>query len=301
MYLIGILAAFISPASHSLSNIFDAYITGHLFKKISTTIFYSNLTNALGFLALLLIGPIHMLPANALPFAFLIGAINIGYLFPYYAALRSTDTSIVAAMFSFDKVFIPFWAYLIVGEYMRPSQYIGLAIIILFSLILNIEDPKKIKINKGFWLMLLVAVLLSFEGVFYKRLMQETDWISAAFWCSILTFTLRLGIIFIKPVHRDIITDFPKYKANFSKFCFIEIFDQLGNFSPIFALSIIPVLVEAGISSTQPIFVAIYGFILTKLFGNKFKEQLTRKEMIKKLICFIFIGIGVNLVIGIGY
>lgn len=91
MYLIGILAAFISPASHSLSNIFDAYITGNLFKKISTTIFYANITNAFGFLALLLIGPIHFLPANIVPYAVLIGLINVGYLFPYYSALRCAE------------------------------------------------------------------------------------------------------------------------------------------------------------------------------------------------------------------
>lgn len=31
MYLIGVLAAFISPAAHSLSNIFDAYIICFIF------------------------------------------------------------------------------------------------------------------------------------------------------------------------------------------------------------------------------------------------------------------------------
>lgn len=298
MYLIGILVAFISPASHSLSNIFDAYITGNLFKKISTTIFYANITNALGFLVLLLIGPVHFLPLSIVPYAILIGLINVGYLFPYYSALRCTDTSIVTAMFSLDKIFIPFWAYLIVGEVMNTSQYTGLAIIILFSLILNIDKSTKIKINKGFWLMLLVAVMLSFEGTLYKRLLQESDWISAAFWCSVLTFVLRWGILFIKPMRQDIIQSFPKYKANFSKFCFIEIFDQLGNFGPIFALSILPVMVEAGINSTQPIFVAIYCYILTKLFDNKFKESFCSGEIVKKIICFIFIGIGVILAIG---
>lgn len=298
MYVIGILAAFISPASHSLSNIFDAYITGNLFKKISTTIFYANITNALGFLALLLIGPIHLLPANIVPYAVLIGLINVGYLFPYYSALRCADTSIVAAMFSLDKIFIPFWAYLIVDEVMNISQYVGLGMIVLFSLILNIDDPKKIKINKCFWLMLLVAVMLSFEGTLYKRILQESDWISTAFWCSILTFVLRWGVLFFSPMRQDIVQNFPTYKANFSKFCFIEIFDQLGNFGPVFALSIIPVVVEAGINSTQPVFVIIYGFILAKLWGNKFKEKLSHQEIIKKIMCFVFIGIGVILVIG---
>lgn len=146
--------------------------------------------------------------------------------------------------------------------------------------------------------MLIVAVMLSFEGTLYKRMLQESDWISAAFWCSVLTFVLRWSILFFKPMRQDIIQNFSKYKSNFSKFCFIEIFDQLGNLGPIFALSILPVLVEAGINSTQPVFVAIYCFILSKLFGNKFKENLSRRELIKKIVCFIFIGIGVNLAIG---
>lgn len=299
MYLIGILAAFISPASHSLSNIFDAYITGNLFKKISTTIFYANLTNAFGFLALMLIGPIHLLPSGTVPYAILIGLINVAYLFPYYAALRTIDTSVVAALFSLERIFIPFWAYIIVGEIMQPIQYAGLGIIIVASVILNLDNPKKIRLNQGFWLMLLTAIMLSFESVFYKRMLQETDWISAAFWCSVLTFAIRWGVLLFKPLRQDVIQSFPKYKANFLKFCFIEIFDQLGNFGPIFALSILPVLVQISIGSTQPIFVIIYGFILAKLFGNRFKENLSKKDVIKKIICFIFIGIGINLAIGI--
>ncbi len=299
MYLIGVLAAFISPAAHTLSNIFDAYITGNLFKKTSTTIFYTNITNIFGPLTLLLISPIQFIPIDVVPYVVLIGLINVGYLFPYYTALKTTDTSIVAALFSLEKIFIPFWAYMIVNEILQPVQYVGLGIIIIASLILNLENTNHIKINKGFWLMLLTAVMLSFENVFYKKILKQTDWVSAAFWCALLTYLLRWAILFRQSMRRDIIKNFQKYKTNFSKFCFIEIFDQSGNLAPVFALSAIPVLVETSISSTQPIFVIIYGYILTKLLGNHFNENLTYKEIIKKLICFIFIGTGVNLAIGL--
>lgn len=299
MYLIGVLAGFISPAAHSLSNIFDAYITNNLFKKTSTTVFYGNVTNILGPLALMFIGSIHFIPLEIVPYAVLIGLINVAYLFPYYKALKMVDTSIVAALFSLEKIFIPFWAYMIVDEVLRPFQYLGLGIIVVASLVLNLENTKSIKINKGFWLMLLTAVMLSFENVFYKKMLQQTDWISAAFWCAMLTYIIRWGILFNKSARQDIIKNISKYKANFGKFCFIEVFDQLGNLAPVFVLSIIPVLVQTSISSTQSIFVIIYGYILSKLFGDRFKENMTRKEVIKKLICFIFIGIGVNLAIGL--
>ncbi len=66
MYLIGILAAFVSPAAHSLSNIFDAYIIEICLKNVNDR-FYANITNILGPFALLLIGPVHMLPVSAIP------------------------------------------------------------------------------------------------------------------------------------------------------------------------------------------------------------------------------------------
>ena len=106
MYLIGILAAFVSPAAHSLSNIFDAYIIEICLKNVNDR-FYANITNILGPFALLLIGPVHMLPVSAIPYVALIGLINVAYLFPYYAALKTTDTSIVAALFSFRKNIYP--------------------------------------------------------------------------------------------------------------------------------------------------------------------------------------------------
>lgn len=188
---------------------------------------------------------------------------------------------------------------MIVNEIMRLEQYLGLGIIIAASLVLNLEKTTAIKINRGFWLMLLTAVILSFENVLYKKILQHTDWLSTAFWSAMVTFTIRWGILFFRPMRQDIIKNFPKYKANFSKFCFIEVFDQLGNLMPVFALSIIPVLVETSISSTQPIFVIVYGYILSRLFGDRFKEKLSRKEVIKKFVCFVFIGIGVNLAIGL--
>jgi len=298
MYLIGILAAFISPATHSLSNIFDAYIVGNLFKKVATSIFFSNITNIFGLLILLATGQVYLPAQQTLLFAALAGIIGVAYLFPYYAALRETDTSVVAALFSLERVFIPVWAYLFIGEVVEPIQYAGLGIIIVTTVILNLQDPKKIKLNKAFWLMLLSAVILSFQGVLYKKVLQDTNWTSAAFWCFFIAFVVRLAMILFKTMRQDIVADFPRYKANFGKFCLISVTDQLGTLAPIYALSIIPVLVETSISATQPIFVVIYGFILAKLFGDRFKENLNRKDIIRKLICFTIIGIGVVLAVG---
>lgn len=293
MNLLGILVAFISPAAHAVSNIFDAYVSGNVFKRISTTIFYINLTNILGILCLPLFGPIHSLSLLGWLFVLLLSFINIGYQFPYFAALKKTDTSVVAALFQMEKVFIPIWAFLIVGEVLHPFQYLGFGIIILFSLLLNINPKSHLKINTGFWLMCLVAIMLSFEGTFYKALLEHTDWVSAAFWVAVISFLVQFTMIFYRPLRTDIVKNFGKYRKKFNTFLFMEFFDQLGAFSPIFALSLIPVLVDSGIQSVQPIFVALYGVILARFFDKRFREDISRSAMIKKILCFVMIGIGV--------
>ena len=295
MNLLGILVAFISPMAHAVSNIFDAYVSGNVFKRIPTTIFYINLTNILGILCLLLFGSIHSLSMSAWLFVLLLSVINVGYQFPYFAALNKTDTSVVAALFQLEKVFIPIWAFLIVGEVLHPVQYLGFGIIILFSLLLNINRETHIKINSGFWLMCITAIMLSFEGTLYKALTGYTDWVSAAFWVAVVSFIVQFTMIFYRPVRTDIVKNFGKYRKKFGMFLFVEFFDQLGSFSPIFALSLIPVLVNSGIQSVQPIFVALYGVILTWFFGKRFHEDISSGAMIKKILCFIMIGVGVGM------
>lgn len=299
MNLLGILVAFIGPMAHAVSNIFDAAVSGTVFKRISTTIFYVNLTNILGILCLPLFGPIHLLPLAAWILVGLLAVINIGYQFPYFAALNRTDTSVVAALFQIEKVFIPVWAFLIVGEVLHPIQYLGFGIIILFSLLLNISRKTNIKINSGFWLMCLVGIMLSFEGTFYKALLEHTDWVSAAFWVAVISFVMQFMMIFIRTTRQDIVKSFGKYRRRFGTFVFMEFFDQLGAFSPIFALSLIPVVVESGIQSVQPIFVALYGLILAKVFGKRFHEDISRGVMIKKMLCFVMISVGVVMTFGI--
>ena len=293
MNLLGILVAFISPMAHAVSNIFDAYVSTTIFKRITTTVFYVNLTNILGILCLPLFGPIHSLSVHAWFFVVLLATINIGYQFPYFAALNRIDTSVVAALFQLEKVFIPVWAYMIVGEVLHPIQYIGFGVIILFSLLLNINHKSRIRINSGFWLMCLATIMLSFEGTFYKALLDNTDWVSAAFWVAAISFIAQFMMIFIRPIRQDIVKSFGKYRQRFKTFVFMEFFDQLGAFSPIFALSLIPVLVDSGIQSVQPIFVALYGLIMARLFGKRLREDTSREAIIKKLLCFVMIGFGV--------
>jgi drug/metabolite transporter (DMT)-like permease len=110
---------------------------------------------------------------------------------------------------------------------------------------------------------------------------------------DVFLFLALLYPSFLKMVKKD----FHVFKQNFGLLMLMEVVDRAAVLTGIFALSLLPVMVRAGISSTTPIFVLLYSVILYKIFGSRFKENLNKKEMIKKLICFFFIIIGVVLTV----
>lgn len=289
--------AFLSPASHAVSNIIDSHFSNSLFKKVPTLVFYGCITNFIALPVLFFFGWPQAVPLHLIPLIFLSATLGFVYLFPYYMALKKVDTSIVAALFSLGKIILPVLAFFIVGEKLSNLQYFGFSIIILFNLILNIDNPRKIKINSGFWLMLLCSILVTVDAVICKKILMELDWVSTVFYITIIVNSFILSMLLVPKLRKDIVKHFGAYRKNFKLFILLEISDRFGSIPAVFALSILPVLVAESIFSVQPIFVLLFGVILYKIFGDKFKEDVSKNHVIKKIICFAFIILGVAMVI----
>ena len=298
IYMFGIIIALISSSFHAASNILDAHIAGNIFKRLPTIIFYSGVTNCLALPVLLFLEMPTAIPLAILPYFILTVLIEIIYLPLYYTALKRVDTSIVAAMFSMGKIVVPVLAYFLVNERLCPLQYIGFGIVILFNILLNVNVKQKFKIDLSFWLMLFVSVIISVQSVLYKKIFEQMDWVNVAFY-TIIFFNFFIALFFLHAASRhDICASFKTYLKNWKVFFALEFTDRMGILTSLVAISLLPVMVQKGISSIQPIFVLLYGFILYKLFGDKFKEDITAKNMMKKFICFVFIIIGIILTIG---
>ena len=265
-----VLIAFLTPLLHALSCIVDAHFSNNIFKKVPSLVFYATISNIIIIPFLFLFGTPIIPPLEILAILFIISLIEVCYQIPYYHALRNIDTSIVVALFSLGKIAIPVLAYFIVNEKLNFTQYCGFGIILLSTFLLNF-DIKKLKINIAFFLMLVVSLLLSLSS--------------------------SLSLLFLPQYRTDIISSFPQYKKRIKLFLSNEILNQGGTLAGTIALAHLPVLAVKSIGSSQSIFTLLLGFVLYKIFGNRFKENLTRQEVIKKLISFIAIIIGINLVL----
>ena len=291
-----VLIAFLTPLLHALSCIMDAHFSNNIFKKVPSLVFYATISNIIIIPFLFLFGTPIIPPLEILAILFIISLIEVCYQIPYYHALRNIDTSIVVALFSLGKIAIPVLAYFIVNEKLSLTQYCGFGIILLSTFLLNF-DIKKLKINIAFFLMLVVSVLLSLSSVLSKYSLQSVDFVTVLFWGSIFATSISLSLLFLPQYRTDIISSFPQYKKRIKLFLSNEILNQGGTLALTIALAHLPVLVVESIESSQSIFTLLLGFMLYKIFGNRFKENLTRQEVIKKLISFTAIIIGINLVL----
>ena len=291
-----VLIAFLTPILHALSCIVDAHFSNNIFKKVPSLVFYATISNIIIIPFLFLFGTPIIPPLEILAILFIISLIEVCYQIPYYHALRNIDTSIVVALFSLGKITIPVLAYFIVNEKLTLIQYCGFGIILLSTFLLNF-DIKKLKINIAFFLMLVVSVLLSLSSVLSKYSLQSVDFVTVLFWGSIFATSISLSLLLLPQYRTDIISTFPKYKKRIKLFLSNEILNQGGTLALTIALAYLPVLVVESIESSQSIFTLLLGFVLYKIFGNRFKENLTRQEVIKKLISFTTIIIGINMVL----
>ena len=299
-YVISVLIAFLEPVLHAWSNILDNYFSNTLFPNLAVLLFFGTLLNVVFLPLVLFFDPFVGVPLSLLWILAIIAVVNVAYAFPYYWALRHADTSVVASLFSLGKIFVPLLAFLIVGEVLLLPQYIGFGLIILSSALLTL-DLRKLKINKAFFLMLLVSFVLSFQTILYKYVFEAgVNWGSVVATLTLMELIIAAGIMFALMRPRAILDDLRTIRTNWKLFVTQQGLEWGGNVSASYAVSALPVTVAQSIVGTQPLFVLVYALLFGKKLGHVFKEQTARGDLAKKGVLFALTIIGTVLVVAYG-
>ena len=296
---IWILISFLSPFCYGLINIINGVLIVKDFKEPLTLIFYKALTNSAFILPLILLWGLPTLPSTGMLICyFILGFLDIIYLFPYYRALEKIDTSIVGALFSLGRVAIPIMTYLFLDERLTLMQYAGFGIIVLSSIFLSIRNFKLPKINLAFWLMLLSSLILAVFAVLEKYTVDaDTNWINLIFYPALSSLIIVLSFMFSKKGCTEIIHGFDAFKNTFKLFALSAFLSFIALSTMVYVLPYISAVTKASISATMPIFILMTSLVLHQFFGMKLNENITLKSIIKKLVLFTFIIVGVVMVI----
>ncbi len=284
--------AFLSPLFFAISVLIESFLSLDVFKKPATMCFYVSLTNAI-FVPLLLFFGLPTMPSLQCWMIYLVLAIiDIAYLYPFYIALKKTDTSIVSSLFTIGKIFVPIMSFVILKDVLSLQQYIGFAIVILASLILTTKQGVKFKVNKAFYLMFLSSFLLAFRIVLAKlALTTDATWVNTMFYPNLISGALIFIFLAFKRLRPDIRGHFADYKKNVKLFVLIEFITFLAVLTSVYALSKLSPTISSAIDATEPLFLLAIAMLLRPICSYRCQE--INVSWPKKLICFVLIIIGV--------
>lgn len=282
-------------AVHGIANIIDNYFINGLFKNPMVLVFLSSVFGLMILPFILIFARPGLPPLTLVPFILIVSITDIIYLYPYYKALQSDDTSIVTALFSLGKLFVPILAFFLVGERLGLYQYLGFIVIVTSAALLTIDDYRKLKFNRSFLWMFLCSLILALETVIYKYIFNSVSWATGFSWAIIFSFLLVLPMLFLRKYRMQISISINKVRKSVHLFIADNVLTVAGTVASTLAISLAPVTLVNGISALQSVFVIFYAVLFSRIYPKFFKEKITRTAIAVKLALFVVMAIGVAL------
>ena len=285
------LIALFSPFFYAASVVIESFLSLAVFKRPIVMLFFVSLTNALFTPLVLVFGTPTIPSADALAIYALIACIDIAYLYPYYVALKKTDTSIISSLFALGNIFVPMLSFILLADVLQLHQYIGFLIIILASVILNKKSHVHFCINKAFYLMILSTFLLACRICLAKYVLNLDHNVSnVLIYPNLLSGLIPFLFLLSSQNKKSIKKKVRVYHRQFKFFFIIELLTFGAVTTSIIALDKLSPTVSTAIAALEPLFVLSIIMFLKSFFHTPLKDHgLT----LKKIICFIWIIIGV--------
>jgi drug/metabolite transporter (DMT)-like permease len=217
----------------------------------------------------------------------------------YLRALQGHEASMVAPFFQSSPLFGAALAYLVLGETLTGQQLLGGALIVSGVLFVSIgSGPKRERFR---WqlaaLMLCAGFVLSLSTLIFKAFAVKDEFWATTFWMFAGEALFGIGFLCIGRYRRQFLH---LLKSNGSALLAINASNELinlgGGLANRYALIFAPLAIVQALGSTTTLFVFIIGVLLTLLFPNISRENLSGREFAQKGIAAVLVAIGVALV-----
>jgi len=222
----------------------------------------------------------------------------------YLYAIQKDEASIVVPLFQTIPIFSYVLALIFLNEQLNTGQILaGLVIIfgaIILTLELNLSQKVKFKADV-FWLMMASSFVYSLNLFLFKFVGISGGFWQTSFW-EYFGFIVAAGIIwiFIPKWRQDFLNILNGFKSNalniFSINALNETLNIVAKMIFNFASLLAPLALVSLVNGFQPIFVFIFGIILTLLWPSLGKESITKKDLVQKFIAIVIILFGAYLI-----
>lgn len=278
----GIFFALLSPAFFGITNFIDKFLLEkHEISPIVLTVYGGVFAFVVSLLILILTG-LYPIDTKSLLIIVVSGILTTLYLPPYLKALTLDETSRVVPLYQFYPIFVLLFGFFLFQEVFTVKQYSGSFLIILGGVFLSAEriEGKLFRLRPAFWYMMLSCVIFSIAQVMYKFGLMNVPFINTLPYEG---FGIAIGAILIL-FYKQNFHEFKRESIRFSKNVYVamginESFYLLARYTGYFAISMISVGLVSVLSGFQPLFVLIYGIILSLWFPHVIKEVISKEAV----------------------
>ena len=237
------------------------------------------------------------LPPAILAFTILVGFVRIYYTLPYFKALAVEEVSRVIPLLQLTPVFVLILSSLVLHEALKPQDYVAFGLLVLGGTLFAIRLTKGIRISLAFYLMILSSFLLALYSVALKYLFSMQDFYTIFIWVQIAGFIAFFQFIPFKPFRSSLITT---YKITSRQIGVILVAEQAVAYVSVFAYNYAiahgPITLISSVGATQPLFVLLFATILSYRFPRVLREELTKMDVVLKVLGLIAIFAGTYLI-----
>ena len=293
--------ALLNPTLHAGVNHFDKYLLSKYFKEVQV----GSLVIFSALFAVVLLPIVALFAPDFMQVSLLHGIILtlngmliVLAIICYLYALDEDEASFVVPLFQMIPIFGLIIGFAFLGEIIAIKTIVGGLIVIAGSTILSLNiKNKRIHIKKKVLLLMLASSFLyALNITIFKSIAINNGFWKSLFWD--LTGKIIFGLLllaFVTSFRRSFLTVLKKYKTSFVLLNGVnELLSIAGDWSLAFSALLAPVFIVQTVSTIQPIFVFIFGYIITIFFPHIGKETLEKKVIVQKLI-----GIGIVIIGGL--
>lgn len=283
------------PALRAITNYIDKYLLSKVFheeKNISVLLIFSSIVGIIA-LPFILIFADNVFAISTLNKIVMIGSgvIYVLSIIPYLYALKKDETSTVAPLFQMVAPITLILWYFLLGESLSTQQLIWFLVIFISSFALSLDLTHKIKFKYEIFLLMFVScALISLKFVAFKRVDIQASFWTTTFWEYVW---FGLASIFLLCIPWYAKSFFRLFKRDKYKIISLNWLNEIFGLGGVAIMNYVSILTLVGLAQLmngfQPIFIFIFGILLTRLLPKIVKENYSKVVVIQKILCFALI------------
>jgi uncharacterized membrane protein len=294
--------AFAAPVLWAISTHIDKYLVDRYFRQgsVAVLLLFTGTTGALLAPAIWLLRPASLFlpPSNAILIAGS-GALSMVAMSFYLAALQTEEASTVAPWFQVAPLFGYGLGYVLLGEVLTPRQMLGGAAIVASAVLLSLRAGRRAggrKMRLAALMMACAFMIALSTAVFKLFAIRDEFWRTTA-WTSVGQAVFGAGLLLRLSTWRELRsmlggragTVLTVNAAN-------EGINLGGILAQRYALLLAPLSLVQAIGGTTPLFVFLFGVVVSLAGPTLARENLSMVSLMQKAVAAILVAVGVGLI-----